>query len=61
MFIKSTGPVLVKGIGLASNISNLGDPAMIIIQGIKQYLNNYIIVIPNDYVDIFILMIKVSS
>lgn len=53
--IKSTGPVLVIGIGLVSNISNLSDPAMTIIQGINQYLNYYKIVIPNEYVDIFFL------
>lgn len=61
-FIKSTRPVLVTGTGLASKISNLGDPAMAIIQGINQYLNNYKIVIPPGYTYNFVtVMIKESS
>lgn len=60
-FIKSTRPVLVTAIGLASKVSNLGDPAMAIIQGINQYLNYYKIVIPFGYVDNFVsFMIKES-
>lgn len=60
--IKSTRPVLVTGIGLASKISNLGDPTMTIIQGINQYLNYYKLVIPTGYINNFVsLMIKESS
>lgn len=38
---------------MASNISNLGDTAMTIIEGINQYLNYYKVVIPNECVDDF--------
>lgn len=61
-FIESTRPVLVTGIGLTSKISNLGDPTMTIVQGIKQYLNYYKVVIPTGYVNNFVsLIIKESS
>lgn len=55
--IESTRPVLVAGIGSTSKISNLGDPAMAIVQGINQYLNYYKVVIPPGYVNNFVSLI----
>lgn len=61
-FIESKTSVIVTGIGLASEISYLGDPSMTIVPGINQYLNYYKIVIPSGYVNNFVsVMIKESS
>lgn len=38
-FIESTRHALVTELSLASEISNLGHPAMTVITGINQYLN----------------------
>lgn len=40
-FIESTRHALVTELSLASEISNLGHPAMTVITGINQYLNFY--------------------
>lgn len=61
-FIESSNPVIVIGIGLPSDTSNLGDPSMTIIPGINQYLNYFKVVVPNGFVNNFVtILIKESS
>lgn len=61
-FIESLNPVIVTGIGLPSNTSNLGDPSMTIIPGINQYLNYFKVVVPSGLVNNFVtIMIKEYS
>lgn len=61
-FIESSSPILVTGIGLRPTISNLGDPSMTIVPGIRQYLNYYKTVVPHGFVHSYVsVMIKYSS
>nr|XP_022307178.1 IgGFc-binding protein-like [Crassostrea virginica] len=60
--IESQKPVLVTTFGLYSKSSSLGDPSMIIVPGVHQYLNYYKIVVPTGYINSYVsVMMKFSS
>ncbi|XP_078329766.1 IgGFc-binding protein-like isoform X2 [Crassostrea virginica] len=60
--IESKKPVLVTTFGLRSKSFNLGDPSMIIVPGVNQYLNYYKIVVPSDYANSYVsILMKYSS
>ena len=60
--IESQKPVLVTTFGLHSKSSDLGDPSMIIVPGVHQYLNYYKIVVPSGYTNNYVsITMKVSS
>nr|XP_022307179.1 IgGFc-binding protein-like [Crassostrea virginica] len=61
-FIESQKPVLVTTFGLYSKSSGLGDPSMIIVPGVHQYLNYYKIVVPSGYTTNYVsILMKYSS
>ena len=60
--IESQKPVLVTIFGLHSKSSDLGDPSMIVVPGVHQYLNYYKIVVPSGFINSYVsIMMKHSS
>ncbi|XP_078329774.1 IgGFc-binding protein-like isoform X3 [Crassostrea virginica] len=60
--IESQKPVLVTTFGLQSKSSDLGDPSMIVVPGVHQYLNYYKIVVPSGFINSYVsIMMKHSS
>ena len=60
--IESQKPVLVTAFGLFPKSSDLGDPSMIIVPGVHQYLNYYKIFVPYGYTNSYVsILIKFSS
>ena len=60
--IESTRPILVTSFSLHSKTSELGDPSMVIVPGVNQYLDYYKIVVPSGYDYNYVsIMIKESS
>ena len=59
--IESANPILVTSFSLFSKASGLGDPSMIIVPGVNQYLDYYKIVVPSGYDNYVSIMIKDGS
>ena len=59
--IESEKPVLVTTFGLYSNSSSLGDPSMIIVPGVHQYLNYYKIVVPSGFTNSYVSIMMIFT
>nr|XP_022307491.1 IgGFc-binding protein-like [Crassostrea virginica] len=60
--IESQKPVLVTTFGIHSKSSDFGDPSMIIVPGVNQYLNYYKIVVQSGYTNSYVsILMKYSS
>ncbi|XP_078329764.1 IgGFc-binding protein-like isoform X2 [Crassostrea virginica] len=59
--IESEKPVLVTTFGLYSNSSSLGDPSMIIVPGVHQYMNYYKIVVPSGFTNSYVSIMMIFT
>ena len=59
--IVSVCPILVTSLSLYSVASDQGDPSMIIVPGVNQYLDYYKLAVPSGYANYVSIMIKDNS